>query len=70
VKWSAPYEQQDYQLTVRDALHKDDKNTREDRQRIASDNVDYAAGVVVNRAVDQIMMKMGLNTKDDLNQSC
>lgn len=68
VKWSAPYEQQDYQLTVRDALHKDTANTLDTRKRIAGDNVDYASGVVVNRAVDQIMMKMGLNSGDDLNR--
>lgn len=66
MNWAAPYAQQDFNLKNRALIYNDQKNTRDDKQRIAGDTIDYAAGVVVNRAVDSITAQMGLNNSTDL----
>lgn len=66
--WASPYAQQEYQFKLRGLKFNDDKNTREDQQRIAGDNLDYEAGAKVNQAVDVITGKMGLNTAADVDR--
>lgn len=68
IKQAAPYEQQKYDLNMRALRFNDNKNTREDQTRIAGDNIDYASGVVVNRAVDHFMSTIGINSTDDVNK--
>lgn len=68
MNWAAPYAQQDFNLKNRALIYNDNKNTREDRQRIAGETIDYAAGVVVGRAVDSITAQMGLNNSNDLTR--
>jgi len=68
IKWAAPYEQEKYQLNMRALKFQDQNNTRQDQQRIAGDNIDYASGVSVGRAVDSMMHSMGLNTSDDVGR--
>jgi hypothetical protein len=68
IEWAAPYEQQKYDLNMRALRFQDTKNTREDRTRIAGDNIDAGAGIAVSRTVDQIMEGIGLKNTGDLDR--
>jgi len=63
-----PYQKMKADLQMNNMLFNNEKNSREDRQRIAGEGVDKAIGMVVNQASDTIASKMGLNTSGDLDK--
>ncbi len=67
-RWGSRYAQQDHQLQLNNLKHQDSANNRDDAQRVAGQNVDYSAGVAVNRYVDATLTKMGLNSDQDVDR--
>src|SRR6185295_10149010 len=63
-----PYQKMKADLQMNNMIFNNEKNTREDRQRIAGDGIDRAASMVVNQAVDTLTSKMGLNTSADIDK--
>lgn len=63
-----PYQKMKADLNMNNMLFTNSKNTREENQRIAGDGIDKAAGMVVNKTIDTITAKMGLNTTADVDR--
>lgn len=66
--WSAPYEQEDFNLNRRAKIMTDEKATREFKATRVGELVDYAGGVAVGRSIDTMSARMGINSAEDASK--
>lgn len=68
MRWAAPYDQEKFNLETRARRSTDSKNTREENERLAGQDVDYAIGVAVGRSADQLLGRLNMNTAEDVTK--
>lgn len=65
MQWAAPYEREDYELKRRSAIFQDNKMEKETQKTKVGELFDFAAATAVNRSVDTMSGRMGINTAED-----
>jgi hypothetical protein len=66
--WAAPYDQEMYGLKRQSQVLQLGKQTREEQKVNVGALVDKAAGIAVGRVADDMAIKMGLNTAEDVTR--
>ena len=65
MQWAAPYEREDYELKRRSAIFNDTKIEKETQKTKVGELFDFAAATAVNRSVDTMSGRMGVNSAED-----
>lgn len=65
MQWAAPYEREDYELKRRSAIFSDQKMEKETQKTKVGELFDFAAATAVNRSVDTMSGRMGINSAED-----
>lgn len=65
MQWAAPYEREDFELKRRSAIFNDTKMEKEQQKTKVGELFDFAAATAVNRSVDTMSGRMGINSAED-----